>query len=197
MSIAFHEYCHGWVADRLGDDTPRASGRLTLNPVAHIDVFGTVILPIGLLILSSSLGRPFVIGYAKPMPVNPYHFKNPKRGMSWVAVAGPGANLLIATLLTTFLHLGLLGAGLIRAAAVIGIQINILLFVFNLLPIPPLDGSRIIAGALPGPWAAKYLKIEPYGFFIITFLLFGGFLKVAILPMVAAILNILGVSTGL
>lgn len=197
VSIAFHEYCHGWVADRLGDNTPRSSGRLTLNPIAHIDLFGTIILPIMLLIVSTRLGRPFAIGYAKPMPVNPYHFKSPKKDMSLVAIAGPCANLLMALVLTALLHLGIFSFELLKMAAVFGIQINLLLFIFNLIPIPPLDGSRILAGVLPGRWAAKYFRIEPYGFFIITFLLLSGFLRVAILPFVTVTLNLLGVSAEL
>jgi len=183
LSITFHEYAHGWVANRLGDPTAANLGRLTLNPLAHIDPFGTVIMPILLLILSKGT---FAFGYAKPVPINPAYFKNPKQGRGLVSAAGPLTNLSIALVLTVILKIG--GPALAEALAW-GIVINLVLAILNLMPIPPLDGSGIIASLLPNNLAAKYLKVAPYGMFIVIALIMSGFFRWFILPTVSFILN--------
>jgi Zn-dependent protease len=178
IAITFHEAAHGWVADRLGDDTARRRGRVTLNPLRHIDRFGTILLP-ALLILVKS---PFVFGYAKPVPVNFARLNHPKRDMVWVALAGPGANILLALASGLLLHLvtifpegieNWLGANL-----EIAILINVVLAVFNMLPLPPLDGGRVMVGLLPVHLAVRYARIERYGFMILIGVIF-------FLPMLA------------
>ncbi len=193
ISITFHEYAHGWMASRLGDPTPKQSGRLSLNPLVHIDLFGTIILPIILLILSTRLmGQPFAFGYAKPVPINPYHFKNPKKDIALVGVSGPAMNILIAIFLSLLIRLGF---PLFTEALILGIMINLILAIFNLIPIPPLDGSKLLIPFLPKKAIHSYLKLEPYGFFIIALLLMSGFFKNFILPFVTVVLvNLLGIN---
>lgn len=190
FSITFHEYCHAWAADKLGDPTAKELGRLTINPLAHIDPFGTVILPLTLFFLS---GGSFTIGWAKPVPINPNQFKNPKKDLKWIGASGPLANLILATLLALLVHLGFPGKDLL----LLGIFINLLLAVFNLLPIPPLDGSRIVASFLPPQTALNYLKIEPYGFFIVIALVYLGFFRLFLIPIVTLLFNLLGLRVSL
>ena len=185
LSITFHEFAHGWVASKLGDPTPKQSGRLTLNPMAHIDPFGTIALPILLLIVS---GGSFAIGYAKPVPINPYHFKNPKKDLKLVGAAGPCANIILAIFLTLIYKVGI---PVLANALILGIAINLMLAIFNLVPIPPLDGSRIVASLLPTQMAYKYLKLEPYGFFIIILLFALGFFRWFVFPLVSIIFRYL------
>lgn len=162
LGLTFHELAHGWVADSLGDPTPRYHGRLTLNPLAHVDVIGLILLFIA------------GFGWAKPVPVNPYNFRgNMRQGMVLVSLAGPAANLVLAFLGAVLLGLGVwaLPYGYEILTAVV--RINIVLAVFNLLPVPPLDGSKILAGLLPGRQAWLY-TLESYGTIILLFLLFTG-----------------------
>ncbi len=168
IALVVHEYAHGFVAHKLGDNTAKFMGRLTFNPLAHIDLFGTIILPL-MLIISSS---PVIFGYAKPVPVNFHNLKNPKTGMIWVGLAGPMANFITAAL--TFL---ILLSGLIHHSGILGflvtvMLINLVLGVFNLIPIPPLDGSRILMGLLPRKLAILYARITPlHGMIILIILL--------------------------
>ncbi|HRW79089.1 MAG TPA: site-2 protease family protein, partial [Candidatus Sabulitectum sp.] len=171
FSVVCHEIAHGYVAYRLGDPTAWRMGRLTFNPLVHIDPFGTIILP-GLLLL---MGSRFLFAWAKPVPVDPRYFRDPKNGMMLVSMAGPGTNLLIALVLTGLLHLtGGLIPGFLASALAWAALINIVLMVFNLLPIPPLDGSRIVARFLKGRTLWQYMRLERYGMFIVFGLLFLG-----------------------
>ena len=166
IAITFHEAAHGWVADRLGDDTARRMGRVTFNPIRHVDRFGTIVLP-GLLLLFA----PFVFGYAKPVPVNFARLRNPKRDMVWVALAGPGMNIGLALVSTGLLRLVhfLPGPVLTWTALMLGasLLINVILAVFNMLPIPPLDGGRVAVGLLPDRLAVPLSRLERWGIFIV------------------------------
>lgn len=189
ISIVFHEYAHGWVAHRLGDPTAKEAGRLTLNPFAHIDIFGTIILPI--LLFRISNGR-FPFGYAKPVPINPYHFKNPKRDIMWVGLAGPAINFLLANfflLLFKFLPYSLISEIFLESAV-----INLILAVFNLAPIPPLDGSRVVSAFLPYRFSMAYLNMGLIGSGIIILLILLGFFRWFIIPIVSNILSLWGVT---
>ncbi len=180
----FHEYAHGWMAYRLGDSTAKRSGRLSLNPLTHIDPVWTILMPIMLLL--SSGGR-MAFGSAKPVPVNPYWLRNPKRDMMWVGIAGPATNVLWALGLIIIMKAGL-NTGLLMPGSRIyfkgvpylflfmAMQINIVLLVFNMLPIPPLDGSRVVEGLLPDKYAEEYARIKPYGFMIIIIILSMGWI---------------------
>jgi len=175
FAITVHEVAHGWVAKKYGDNTASSLGRLTLNPIKHIDLFGTIILP-GLLLIT---GTGFIFGWAKPVPVDPRNFKNPLKDMAVVALAGPVANLLMAFFWALIIRLGvIIGAGNeavshpLIYSGVAGISINLVLALINLLPIPPLDGSRILTGILPGYWAWQYNRLERYGFIILLLLLY-------------------------
>ena len=188
ISITLHEYSHGWAAYKLGDPTPKESGRLTLNPLAHIDPFGTVIMPLLLIILSRGT---FAFGYAKPVPINPYHFRNPKKDILWVGLSGPAANIGIAVFLSLLAKLPF--PAFILEILVWGVVINLILAIFNLLPIPPLDGSRVVAALLPYRASYIYLKMEMAGFFIVVALIMLGFFDWFLFPIVRTMLSILGI----
>jgi Zn-dependent protease len=176
-AITMHEVAHGWAARQLGDSTAHRLGRLSLNPIRHIDPIGTVLVPIGLALLSNGTTT---FGWAKPVPVVFGNLRNPKRDMILVAAAGPGANLAMATfwsffamaLFATGAEQSALGGWLILASAA-GISFNVLLMVFNLLPIPPLDGGRVLVGLLPQPASDLVARIEPFGFIIVLVLVLG------------------------
>ncbi len=171
LALTIHEFAHGWVADRLGDPTARRQGRLTLNPMAHLDIIGTVaIVLIG-------------FGWAKPVPVDGRHLRRPRRDLILIAAAGPGSNLILAAVVALCYRVtpwGILGPEWswlvvpLRAMLRTGVWVNVLLAVFNLLPIPPLDGSRVVSGLLPLRQAIGYSRLEPYGFVIIFLLFFSG-----------------------
>lgn len=189
LALVIHEYSHGWVANKLGDPTAKFSGRLTFNPLAHIDLIGTIILPIFLL----SVGAP-AFGWAKPVPVNFYFLRNPKRDMFWVAIAGPFANISAAVLLAMLLKIKFLADFFIIRALFSQIAgINILLGVFNLLPVPPLDGSRVLFSVLPDWMAYRYIRIERFGTLILLCLLWLGIIDRFVWPFALLVKRFLGV----
>lgn len=191
FAITVHEVAHGWIALRCGDHTAQMMGRLTLNPVQHIDPVGTLLVP-GILLLFGGV----IFGWAKPVPVSWDKLGNPKRDMAIVALAGPMANLIMAILWALISRLGLalapelpvLGVPL-AYMGVAGIFINALLMMLNLIPLPPLDGGRILVALLPGPLAYKVSRIEPYGFFILLGLLFTGVLGYILWPLIDSLLT--------
>ncbi len=190
-AVTFHELAHGYVAYRLGDPTAKLAGRLTLNPIKHLDFLGTLVFIVTQM-----------IGWAKPVPVNPYNLRNPRRDMIWVSLAGPVTNLLIAVLSALlykmvvalpvqnvfFIKKVLVPVALMLQISVI---LNIGLAVFNAIPIPPLDGSKILMGILPPRQALAYSKIEPYGFFIILALIFLRVIDYVIFPLIVFLKNLL------
>ncbi len=199
LAITVHETAHGWVARRFGDKTAELQGRLTLNPLKHIDPVGTILVP-GLMLL---LPGGFVFGWAKPVPVDWRNFKRPKQDMAWVAAAGPISNLLMALgwALVARIAIGVPMESWIKAPllfmGVAGIFINTILMVLNLLPLPPLDGGRVMTGLLPSPYAYRFARIEPYGFFILVALLVTGVLWNVMWPFVSACLNLFADVAGM
>jgi len=186
FSIVFHEVAHGYAAYRLGDPTARDAKRLTLNPLAHIDPMGSVVLPLILVFTNS----PMLFGWAKPVPFNPGYFRNVKKGTMIVGAAGPAANLALAAVAAAAFRLfspgGVVGLFLVNVCI-----INVILAVFNLIPIPPLDGSRIVVGFLPPDLARSYLKLERFGFLIIFGLLWLGALDNVVWPLANGLLRLL------
>jgi Zn-dependent protease len=196
LAITVHEVMHGLVASRLGDKTALMLGRLTLNPLKHVDPVGTILIPGMLLLLQSG----FIFGYAKPVPVDWRNLRHPKRDMAIVAIAGPLSNLAMgicwALLIRVSAMLGEAGTALLYMG-IAGIFINAILMALNLLPLPPLDGGRVLTGLLPGPLAYKFSRIEPYGFFILIGLLVTGILKLILWPLLGLVLALLLPISGL
>jgi len=191
----FHEYAHGWMAYRLGDPTAKRSGRLSLNPLVHIDPFMTIILPAMLLIFS---GGRFAIGSAKPVPVNPFWLRNPKRDMIWVGLAGPGTNIAWALGLVIIMKSGLLSpANPIYLFLFICMYINVVLLVFNMLPVPPLDGSRVVEGLLPDRYADQYSRLKPYGLIILMALIFLGVFRQLLLFVLYLVIGVFAIQIPL
>ena len=192
FSVVLHECAHGGMAYILGDPTAKYAGRLTLNPLKHIDPVGTIIFP-GILVLMRVLGfHTVLLGWAKPVPVNFARLRNPRNGMIWVGLAGPATNILLAVVFSSMLKLGGLSLGMQQIIAS-GVFINLLLAWFNLIPIPPLDGSRLVMGILPRGMAVAYMRLEEYGMFIIIALLYFGLLDRIIVPLVVISGVLLGV----
>ncbi|MDT8282503.1 MAG: site-2 protease family protein [Gammaproteobacteria bacterium] len=193
FAITLHEAAHGWVAYKLGDPTAKSRGRITMNPLKHVDPMGTVAVPLFLAMLS-----PFIIGWAKPVPVEPRYFKSPLLDMALVAVAGPASNFLMAC----FWALSIQASALLLEPSSLlsfmeemgrnGIIINAVLMVLNLIPIPPLDGGRVVAGVLPLSLAMQFIRLEKYGMLIILLLLFSGLLGKIMWPLVQYFVNVIG-----
>lgn len=192
LALTFHEFAHGYVAYRLGDPTARNMGRLTLNPIKHLDPIGTLAFIL------------IKIGWAKPVPVNPIYFKNPRKGMLWVALAGPATNLALAVISAILIKMLIASFAIfpyppsiqtiivpVFSMLVASVWINLVLCVFNFLPIPPLDGSRILVGLLPENMARTYLSFERYGFIIVLVLAFTGILSMVISPIISFAHNLL------
>jgi Zn-dependent protease len=186
FSIIVHEVAHGYVALLNGDPTAKMLGRLTLNPGPHIDPVGTILLP--MLLLLSHAG--ILFGWAKPVPVNPLNFRNYKWGEIFVSAAGPVSNLALAAIFSLLLRLGMGNAGLMKMAY-FGVTINIFLALFNLIPIPPLDGSHILSILLPRNLARIYHYLDPVGFILILALFYTGILSAIIMPVFQAIVGVL------
>lgn len=198
FAITLHEAAHGWVANKLGDPTAKKLGRITINPLKHIDPVGTIVVPLFLAMVS-----PFVLGWAKPVPVEPRYFKSPLLDMALVAVAGPVSNFFMACLWAMFIKLAYLlldNSPLLAFVAEMGekgIIINIVLMVLNLLPIPPLDGGRVVAGILPPNLAMPFMQLERFGMIIILVLLVSGILGKIMWPIVVHFIKIIGFIFGL
>ena len=195
FSIIIHEVSHGYMAYLKGDDTAYKSGRLTLNPLPHIDIFGTILLPLFMYFMHFK----FLFGWAKPVPINPNNLKNPKKDLILIGAAGPFSNLILLLLFWSLFKLSIilkLNQSFSNGFA-FGVAINLLLLIFNAIPIPPLDGSRILAGFLKGKIYNYYVSFDKYGFIVIIILLYAGLLNKFIFPVMIFVLKTMGISFGL
>lgn len=190
LAVTVHEAAHGFVANLLGDPTAKQAGRLTLNPIRHIDWLGTIVVPLLMYVFTQ-----FVFGWAKPVPINPARLRDPRRGMFLVAAAGPGVNIVMAfgwVLITALALKGLDGgwslAEPLALMGQIGIFVNLILAVFNLLPILPLDGGRMLVAVLPVTWGRRMAQLEPWGLPIVVVLLFSGVLSAILIPVMGTLL---------
>ena len=188
IAMTVHEFAHGLTAYKLGDPTARAAGRLTLNPLAHIDMFWTILLPFVLFL--STAGR-FVFGAAKPVPINYWALSNPKRDIIWIGLAGPFANFILAFIIAQVLKFVPLG-GIFAYLLFNLLTINVVLAVFNLIPIPPLDGSRVLMGLLPEDLSRQYAALERYGFIILFAFIWLGMLDRMLWPLVGFVIRMIG-----
>jgi Zn-dependent protease len=197
FAITLHEAAHGYVAKHFGDMTAYAQGRVSLNPLRHIDPVGTILVPLVILTLSQFAGSSILFGWAKPVPVNFGNLRNPKRDMRWVAAAGPGANMAMALFWAAALKLGTVFPGAYYSQPMIkmgaaGIIVNVALAVLNLVPLLPLDGGRIAVSLLPTRSAYRFSLLEPYGMMILLLLLFTGVLGFVLWPIIVALVASIG-----
>ncbi|MCU0811487.1 MAG: site-2 protease family protein [Thiobacillaceae bacterium] len=203
FAITLHEAAHGYVARYFGDTTAWMLGRVTANPLKHIDLVGTIIVPLTILVASKLLGGgALLFGWAKPVPVNFSQLRRPKQDMLWVAAAGPGMNLVMAVFWALMIQLGLaIGSGFASTPLVLmgaaGVFINVILMALNLIPLPPLDGGRIAVSLLPRKAAWQFSKLEPYGLFILLGLLFTGLLGMILWPLISLFISLIALLSGL
>lgn len=203
FAITLHEAAHGYVARYFGDMTAAAAGRITLNPIRHIDPVGTILVPLVILLTSKLLGGGAILfGWAKPVPVNFGRLRRPKQDMLWVAAAGPGINFVMAVFWALMIQLGhALGSGFASAPLMLmgaaGVFINVILMALNLIPLPPLDGGRIAVSLLPMRQAILLSRLEPYGLFILLGLLFTGALGIILWPLISLFIGLIAFATRL
>ena len=203
FAITLHEAAHGYVARFFGDMTAAAAGRITANPLKHIDPVGTILVPLVILLTSKLLGGGMILfGWAKPVPVNFGRLRRPKQDMLWVAAAGPGVNFVMAVFWALMIQLGhALGSSFASAPLMMmgaaGVFINVILMSLNLIPLPPLDGGRIAVSLLPMKQAMQFARLEPYGLFILLGLMFTGILGIILWPLISVFIGLTALVTGL
>ncbi|ODU01530.1 MAG: peptidase M50 [Thiobacillus sp. SCN 63-1177] len=203
FAITLHEAAHGYVARFFGDMTAAAAGRITANPLKHIDPVGTILVPLVILLASKLLGGGMILfGWAKPVPVNFGRLRRPKQDMLWVAAAGPGMNFIMAVFWALMIQLGhALGSSFASAPLMLmgaaGVFINVILMALNLIPLPPLDGGRIAVSLLPVKQAMQFARLEPYGLFILLGLMFTGILGFILWPLISVFIGLTALVTGL